>query len=289
MEVLITGADGLVGSAIFKYAPDYLNPPARVVGLPKNILDVTSYDQCEEVLKSYKPTIVIHCAAYTNVDKAEKEPDKADFINHIGTVHIAKACAKACIPLVYISTDAVFDGTKKFAYTESDDPNPKSIYGTSKWLGEDYILSEIEKYYIIRTNWVYGDGRTNFITSALKRFIEDRESTSPIEFTTLTQISSPTYVEDLVGAIFRIIASEEYGIYHYTNRGYVHREDVIRFMGEQLFGRHVKVDEYQGESAPRPKYCGLDSSLYQKVTGDIPPHWKDSLRKYVEKTLGEKI
>jgi len=209
LRVLVTGADGQLGSEFVK-----LKSGHDFYGFNKQSLDITKPESIKECFERVQPNIVINCAAYTNVDGCESNPDKAYEINAKGVGLLAGECLKRNCELVHISTDYVFAGDKKQEYFEFDTPNPLNVYGNSKLAGEEIIKTVMKKYYIVRTSWLYGQGK-NFVKTMLE-LSKSRESIEVVN----DQIGSPTYAYDLAIAIMDLISAGEYGFYHITNAGY---------------------------------------------------------------------
>lgn len=273
MKIGITGVDGLVGSALFEtlaYEEDDLRPS----GYSKSYLDITDVNNCRKVLFEDQPDLVVHCAAYTKVDQAEIDFHQAFLVNSTGTRNIAQCCSSLNIPIIYLSTDAVFNGESKFPYTIWDIPIPKSVYGQSKLQGELIVKEYMKRFYILRTNWIYGKGRTNFITSAIAKFKNNPGKV--LDFPVIDQISTPTNVYDLCKAITQLIKANKSGIYHFTNEGSASRQEVIEFIGKTL-DKQCTISQYQGIGAFRPKYCPFQLSDF----GFPIPHWQDSLARFI--------
>lgn len=165
MKVLVTGAGGQVGRAVLRLAPS-----ARVeaVGLTRADLDVTNAEQVRAAVRQHRPDAVVHAAAYTAVDRAEAEPEAAFAVNADGPAHVAEACAEAGVPLVHLSTDYVFDGTKDGPYAPDDPPNPLGVYGASKEAGERAVRERLDRHLVLRTAWVFSGGPGNFVTTMLR-------------------------------------------------------------------------------------------------------------------------
>ena len=176
MKVLLTGANGMLGQDLSPILEDI---GAFVIETDTDNMDITDIELVKGVLSQVRPDFVIHCAAYTNVDKAEEEPEKAELINVKGTENVAKVCGELDIPLVYISTDYVFDGTKNSPYTPEDMPNPINVYGRTKLEGENMVKKYCEKYYIARTSWLYGHYGKNFVETMLS--LKDKEEIKVVD------------------------------------------------------------------------------------------------------------
>ena len=198
MKILVTGSNGMLGQDL---CPILEDEDFDVIETDIQNLDITDNNNIDEVFTFYKPDFVIHCAAYTNVDKAEEEKDLAFKINAQGTENIAKACKKFDIPILYISTDYVFDGTKKGKYLPGDKTNPINVYGASKLAGEQAVKQN-EKYYITRTSWLYGHHGKNFVETMLS--LKDKEELKVVD----DQIGCPTWTVELSNGIVKIIKEE---------------------------------------------------------------------------------
>ena len=270
MKVLVTGAAGMLGQDLSAALED---AGYTVAGTTREILDITNTDNVKQIISEILPNIVIHCAAYTAVDKAELEKDKAMLENAEGTKNIAKICAEWEIPLVYISTDYVFDGTKNTPYTVTDEPNPINCYGYSKLKGEEYIQKYCSKYHIIRTSWLYGHHGKNFVETMLKL-----QNKNPLRVIN-DQIGSPTWTVDLSEAILKIIKMP-YGVYHASGEGETSWYEFAReILGNRNNLQPCTTAEYQTE-AKRPAYSVLQNSFPCR-------HWKAALKDYMALRLEE--
>lgn len=214
MVVLVTGASGQLGQALQHISGNY--PEIKFHFISSSELDITNKESISLSFGKYKPDVCINTAAYTAVDKAESEPEKAYAVNVTGAKNLAEACKEHDVLLVHISTDFVFDGTKSEPYTEEDTPNPQSVYGATKLQGEKAIRAILTKYYIIRTSWVYSQFGNNFMKTML-RLAGERDRINVVN----DQIGTPTNAVDLAEAIFTILKSdkEAFGIYNYSNEG----------------------------------------------------------------------
>ena len=219
MVVLVTGANGQLGQAIQYIAKNYLN--LNFVFCNSTDLDISNKENCQAVFRKIKPDFCINAAAYTAVDKAELEQDKAELINVIGAKNLAETCKELDTKLIHISTDFVFDGSNNTPYTENQIPNPKGVYGQTKLDGEKAIQNVFSNYYIIRTSWVYSQFGNNFMKTML-RLASERTSLSVVN----DQIGTPTNAVDLAEALVEIIlnnnqqpTANQFGIYHFSNEG----------------------------------------------------------------------
>ena len=280
MVVLVTGANGQLGQAIKFVAGNY--PKIDFVFCSSSDLDITNNENCETVFKTIKPDFCINTAAYTAVDKAELESEKAHLINCIGSKNLAESCKKANAKLIHISTDFVFDGSKKEPYNEADLPNPKGVYGRTKLEGEKAIQEAFDAYFIIRTSWVYSQFGNNFMKTML-RLASERTSLSVVN----DQIGTPTNAVDLANAILKIVESktsnDQYGIYNFSNEGQCSWFDFAKKIFEI---NEVKIDlnpiptTQFPTPAERPKYSVLDKTKIKTTFGIAIQSWEDSIKKY---------
>ena len=262
-RVLVTGANGQLGLAIKAAVTDY--PQLSFVFSGKAELDVTAAQQIEAFFKNHAFDFCINCAAYTAVDKAEEEVDKAYLLNAIAVKNLAEACKTFGAVLIHISTDFVFDGSKRTPYTEEDTPNPLSVYGKSKLQGEEYIQKIWNKHFIVRTSWLYSEYGNNFVKTML-RLAETRDEISVVN----DQIGSPTYAGDLASFLLEIInkPSKDYGIYHYSNEGEISWYD----FAVEIFKQHKKAvrvvpipTSAYPTAAKRPAYSVLDLTKTRRM------------------------
>ncbi|MDG3581291.1 dTDP-4-dehydrorhamnose reductase [Galbibacter pacificus] len=218
--VLVTGANGLLGRTIQKYKDDY--PKINFLFCSSKELDITIKESIKKNFKKNKPDYCINCAAYTNVEKAEKEPEKAFLVNAEGAKNLAEVCKESGTVLIHISTDYVFDGEKRTPYTVKDIPNPINEYGKSKLQGEKYIQQILERYFIIRTSWLYSkEFEKNFYLTILEKAKRGEELRI-----TDAQIGCPTDTENLTKYILELIniplplegKGENYGIHHFCDK-----------------------------------------------------------------------
>ena len=244
--------------------------------------DITDREKTIAEIASRRPDIIIHAAAYTDVDSCEQDPEEAHRVNAYGTETIALACQSCQAFLCYISTDFVFDGKKKTAYIEEDQPNPINIYGKSKLEGEKYVQSILKKFIIVRSSWLFGKGGRNFVDIFLKRV----QSEKRLEVVN-DQFGSPTCVKDLARAINRLIGSTERlsDIYHITNSGscswYEFAKEILRVKGVKKVVLEPATSERINRPARRPKMSILENRRYQEDTGEKLRHWEEALREYL--------
>jgi dTDP-4-dehydrorhamnose reductase len=275
MKILLTGAGGMLGKAL---APCLEDRGHTVIGLPREELDVTNYQQVMDILTAAGPDLVIHAAAYTRVDQAESEPDLAYLINGYGTENIALVCAKLDRPMLYVSTDYVFDGEQNRPYTPWERCRPLSIYGKSKLAGEKAVQRHLKRFFVVRTSWLYGPHGRNFVNTIL----DISRQRKPIRVVS-DQIGTPTCTLSLSECIADLIASERWGVYHATDGGVT---TWYEFAREILRGTNIEVEPIATKDFPRPatrpKYSVLDkTTLIHTIGREVTP-WEESLRGYLE-------
>ena len=247
----------------------------EVIETDINNLDITNAEATAAFIKQEAPEIVVHCAAYTNVDKAEEDLKNAELINVTGTENIAKACAEAGAVMVYISTDYVFDGTKNSPYTPDDKPNPINNYGLTKLKGEEAVKKYCEKYYIARTSWLYGHHGKNFVETMIS-LAKDRPELKVVD----DQIGCPTWTVELANGILKLF-DKPYGTYHVCGSG---STSWYGFAKEILKNCEVKILPCTTEEFPRParrpKYSIMDNNK-------ICRNWQDALKDYMDLRIEE--
>lgn len=278
MVVLVTGALGQLGQAIQHIAPKYKG--LEFVYTDYNDADITSKEELSMLFKEVKPEFCINAAAYTAVDKAESEPEKAYAINVTGAKNLAEVCKEQGTTLIHISTDFVFDGTKTTPYTEEDLTNPQSVYGITKRQGEEEIEKALEAHYIIRTAWLYSEYANNFMKTML-RLASERDSLGIVN----DQKGTPTNANDLAKTILEIITSgkKAYGLYHYSNDGeatwYDFAKEIFRVNNVSIDVKPILTSDYP-TPAKRPFYSVLDKSKIKAVFSIQQKDWKEALKKY---------
>ncbi len=269
MKVLVTGAKGMLGQDL---CPILEDEDFDVIETDIDTLDITNPKNVEEVLSCNKPDIVIHCAAYTNVDKAEEDKETAFKINAEGTKNIAEYCKKTGITLVYISTDYVFDGTKNDKYLTDDKTCPINVYGESKLEGEKAV-QECEKYYITRTSWLYGHHGKNFVETMIS--LKDRDELKVVD----DQVGCPTWTVELSNGIVKIIKENlPYGIYHVCGSGYTSwygfAKKIFELCSLKVNLKPCTTDEFP-RAAKRPKNSIMENNK-------ICRKWETALKEYIE-------
>ena len=276
MKVLITGCTGMLGSDLVKAC----SSKHEVVGTCSEDFDITSLKDTQNYIKHVKPDVIIHSAAFTDVDGCESNTDKAFGVNALGTRNIALAANEVNASVAYISTDYVYDGTKDSPYFEYDAVNPLSIYGKSKLEGENFIKSLTGRFYIIRTSWLFGNNGKNFVKTMLE-LSKTKDTLNIVN----DQIGSPTYTPDLAEAINELIMSEFYGIYHITNSGYCSwfdfAREIFKFAGIDHMNLEAITTEALGRPAPRPRNSRLEK-FYWRLNGfEELRSYKDAVAEYI--------
>jgi dTDP-4-dehydrorhamnose reductase len=245
-------------------------------------LDISNKENCQAVFRKIKPDFCINAAAYTAVDKAELEQDKAELINVIGAKNLAETCKELDTKLIHISTDFVFDGSNNTPYTENQIPSPKGVYGQTKLDGERAIQNVFSNYYIIRTSWVYSQFGNNFMKTML-RLASERTSLSVVN----DQIGTPTNAVDLADCLMTIISSQhltpntQNGIYHFSNEGqcswYDFAKEIFEINQVNIDLIAIPTSEFP-TPAERPKYSVLDKSKIKSTFGITIKNWQESLK-----------
>ena len=276
VKVLVTGGRGQLAKCI-KMASKR-RADLNISFEDSSLFDITNSSQMRVYLSKNKDfEFLINCAAYTNVDLAEKNKDKAYQVNSEGAEKLAKLCKEFNIKLVHISTDFVFDGSNTRPYKETDVPNPSSVYGASKLQGEKNIMERLSSYFIIRTSWMYSEFGSNFVKTIL-RLADTQKEIKVVS----DQIGSPTNAHDLADFLLEIISinSTNYGTYHFSNTGetswYGFAEEVFRICNVSADLRPISSSAY-ASLANRPKYSVLDTKKGKKTFNVNPDYWVDSL------------
>ena len=284
MKVLVTGINGQLGYDVVK---ELNKRNYESIGVGREEMELTIPTQIKEYIESVKPEAIIHCAAYTAVDTAEDNEKLCRQINSYAVRDIAKCAKKLDIPMIYISTDYVFDGMKGLnnntlnylEYTEEDEPNPQNVYGQTKLEGELYIKELLEKYYIVRISWVFGQNGKNFIDTMIK-LSKDRNSISVV----CDQIGSPTYTKDLAPLLVDMIETDKYGTYHVTNEGFCSwnefAKEIFKIQGKNIVVKEILTSQYPTK-AKRP----LNSKMSKQklIDNGFKPlrKWQEALLEYM--------
>lgn len=281
MKVLVTGVKGQLG---FDVCNELTKRNIENKGIDKEDCDITDEQAVLSYIKNYAPDVVVHCAAYTAVDRAEDDKEICYNVNVKGTEYIARACKEIDAKMVYISTDYVFEGKGDTAYEVDDKAAPDNTYGLTKYQGEEAVRKILNKYFIIRISWVFGINGNNFINTMMKL----GESRSELNVVA-DQIGSPTFTYDLAPLICDMIATDKYGIYHATNEGYCSwaefAEYIFSVTGQKVLVHHIKSEEYPTK-ASRPKNSRLSKASLDNAGFKRLPHWQDAVKRYIHEKLG---
>lgn len=282
MRYLVTGVNGQLGyDLVRKLKADGKND---IIATDKEILDITNKKVVQEFIDKTKPDVIFHCAAWTQVDKAEEMEDVVYQVNVEGVKNITDAARKVGAKLFYISTDYVFDGIKEGLYEENDMPNPMNVYGKTKFLGEEEAR-KYERSFIIRISWVFGIHGHNFIKTMLK-LSETKSELSVVD----DQVGSPTYTIDLAKLLVDMSETEKYGTYHANNDGFCSWAEFARYIFEKA-GKEVKVhpvttEEYLNVTGTKQAYRPRNSKLSKKKLIDkgfqMLPSWQDAVDRYLK-------
>ncbi len=281
LRITITGSEGQLGRALQSVLGENELSPLDLPGC-----DITDPACIRQAIADFGPDVVIHCAAYTNVDGCQLDPDLAYRVNTLGTHNVALAARAVGAAMVHISTNEVFDGRKGEPYLEFDPPNPISVYARSKAAAEFYVRSLLDRFYIVRTAWLYARGGNNFVTKII-RAADQRGRLAVVA----DEVSSPTYAPDLAGAIARLIRTEHYGIYHFTNEGLCSRYEWAAKILE-LSGRgHVPIEPITTADYPRPAppplYSPIRNFCAATMLGIRLRPWEEALQAYFDQAEGE--
>ena len=276
-KLLITGGNGQLGRAVNNLYAD--RDDIECINTDVADLDITNLDEVLKYVENCAPYAIINCAAHTAVDLCEDQVDAAYKINAIGPRNLSIAAEKYNCKIVQISTDYVFGGDADKPYTEFDAPNPQGIYGKSKLAGENFVKEFASKYFIIRTAWLYGDGK-NFVKTML-RLAEDRDEIGVV----YDQVGSPTSTLELAKAIDSLLFNENHGTFHGTCEGVCSwadfAEEIFKLAGKNVKVKRLTSDEYPAK-AKRPAYSVLENYMFN-LTGDFKfADWHDALKVYME-------
>ena len=279
MRIIVTGANGQLGQELVNL-PGLEQSGIAILGFARGGLDVTNLQSCREAVKSYQPDAVIHCAAYTAVDKAETEREQAFLINAEGTRNIALAAKEFGAKLICVSTDYVFEGTASQPYAERDETKPRTVYGKSKLAGEQEALAVGGRVFIVRTSWVYGKYGRNFVQT----IIELAQTRDQIQVVT-DQLGSPTYTLDLAAFLIQLAQTDKYGIYHATGSGvcswYQFAQAIIEEKGLKRVELLPCTTADFPRPAPRPAYSVLKHGEIQRQGFKDLRHWRAALTAYL--------
>ena len=276
MKVLVTGVTGQLG---YDVAKELERRHIEYKGVGSKDMDLTVPSEVEKVVAAYHPDAVIHCAAYTAVDKAEDEYGRAMDVNAKGTLALAKTAKEIDAKFLYISTDYVFDGTGTVPFTVDAAKEPLNMYGLTKLFGEQAVQLEMTKYFIVRISWVFGKNGNNFIKTMLRLGQSHDELTVVAD-----QWGSPTYTADLAPLLCDMVETEKYGIYHATNEGITNwaefAAEIMKEAGLPCRIKPIPSSDYPTK-ATRPLNSRLDKSELDRAGFKRLPEWRDALKRYM--------
>lgn len=293
MKFLITGAKGQLAREFLRVLQGVTEPgdktkdftlyalSSSLIALDKESMDVSDTSAVSEAISFYKPDVVINCAAYNLVDKAEEDFDTAFKVNALGPKTLAHVCKKYNTLLVHYGTDYVFDGEKKRFYTEEDEPNPINNYGKTKLEGERFLQEETDNFLLFRVSWVFGEGKQNFFYK-LKQWI----TTQNVVKVVCDQISVPTYTEDIAKITARAIHEGLKGVYHLTNSGYASRYETARYFIEKLGLTDLILpvcSEYFSSRVKRPYFSALSNARIANILSISIPDWREGVDRFIKR------
>ena len=280
MKVLVTGVGGQLGYDVMK---ELKKRGIDCCGADRAEFDITDFQATKDFITAYMPDAVIHCSAYTAVDKAEDEIELCRAVNAKGTENIAKVCKDIDAKMIYISTDYVFPGTGEHFYEPEDCTAPCNVYGETKLEGELAVKRLLEKYFIVRISWVFGINGNNFIKTMLKLGTSCKELSVVDD-----QVGSPTYTADLAIMLVNMVLTEKYGIYHATNEGICSwadfAEKIFAVAGLAVKVNHITSEEYPTK-ATRPKNSRMSKNKLVENGFNRLPSWEDAVERYVKLVL----
>ncbi|QHT59272.1 dTDP-4-dehydrorhamnose reductase [Paenibacillus lycopersici] len=278
LKILITGANGQLGQEIVQLGDRLM---VEISGFGRERLDITNLAQCQAVIADYMPDAVIHCAAYTAVDKAESEPEEAFRINAEGTRNVALASKAIGAKLCYVSTDYVFDGCASTPYQEQDPVNPLTVYGDSKLAGESEVRSIIMEHFIVRTSWVFGKYGKNFVKT-IRKLAKEKDRLQVVN----DQFGSPTYTLDLANFLLQLIQTEHYGIYHASNSGACSWYEFAQAILQECGLNQVRLEPCSTAEFPRPAtrpaFSVMDHAAIRRYGFAEFRPWQEALKHLLE-------
>ena len=277
MRILVTGASGQLGYDVLK---ELTKHNIECLGAGSKQFDITNYEAAHKFITTYKPDAVMHCAAYTAVDKAEDNVDLCRKVNTLGTENIAKICYEINAKMVYISTDYVFPGVGEQFYEVEDETGPTNVYGLTKLDGETAVQALLTKYFIVRISWVFGYNGNNFVKTMLKLGKKNAELSVVSD-----QIGSPTYTADLANLLCAMVVTDKYGIYQATNGGICSwaefATEIFKQAGLPVKVKPIPAIEYPTK-ATRPFNSRMSKAKLKENGFKQLPAWQDALTRYLQ-------
>lgn len=281
MKILVTGYNGQLGYDVVK---ELNSRSVECRGVDREDFDITDRDETVGYICDYAPDAVIHCAAYTAVDRAEDDEENCRKVNADGTENIAVACEKLRAKMLYVSTDYVYGGDGEAPFETDSPTNPKNVYGITKLEGEKAVMKYIDKFFIVRTSWVFGINGSNFVKTML-RLGDEKESLNVV----CDQVGSPTYTPDLARLICDLIVTEKYGIYHGTNENFCSwaefAAEIMKLGGKKTVINPVPSSEYPTK-AERPHNSRLSKKCLDEADIKRLPTWQDALKRFLKEMGG---
>lgn len=275
MKILVTGAHGQLGTDIMQI----LSSEHEIYGFARQELNITDQQTTFEIIQQIKPDAVIHAAAYTKVDQAESDPELSYSVNAYGTRNVVLASQKIAAKVIYISTDYVFAGTRSVPYCEFDQTSPVNVYGRSKLAGEEMVKTFSDKFFIVRTSWLYGRYGTNFVSTILQ-LSEQQEELRIVS----DQVGSPTYTVDLVRFLRELLRTEQFGIYHATNTGscswFEFAKTILETVNRNRNIVPVRTEDFPRPAA-RPAFSVLDHMAIRQNSFNEFRHWRAALQDFL--------
>lgn len=280
MRILITGAAGKLGSQlVLQLSEKHTVLGADIVGDVEHHLDVEDYDACRSLVNSLAPDLIVHTAAWTDVNACARDPQRALRINGIGTHNLAACCVKDGIRMLYVSTNEVFDGKRTHPYREYDSPNPQNAYGYSKWYGERALIEINPRHYIVRTAWLFAHGGSNFIQA----IVAAAKSGKPLRVV-INEVANPTYTDDLAEAIARLVETERFGTYHLASEGVASRWQFARYVLDNAGFPHTPIERITRQQWLRPslppEFTALDNLEASSLGIRLRP-WQEAVQAFL--------
>lgn len=278
MKVLVTGVGGQLGHDVVR---ELEQRGHEVTGVGREEMDITDAEKVRKVIRDCVPDAVIHCSAYTAVDRAEDEADQCRKVNVEGTKNIAEICAELDCKMIYISTDFVFSGEGERPWETDDAAGPISVYGRTKYEGEDEVKSRLDKFFIVRISWVFGKNGNNFVKTML-RIGKETGAVKVVD----DQIGSPTYTRDMAVLLADMVQTEKYGVYHASNEGfcswYDFAKEIFRLAGmDDVSVMPITSDQFPAK-AKRPFNSRMSKEKLVKEGFNKLPSWQDALKRYLQ-------
>ncbi len=281
MKILVTGYNGQLGYDVVK---ELNSRSVECRGVDREDFDITDRDETVGYICGYAPDAVIHCAAYTAVDRAEDDEENCRKVNADGTENIAVACEKLRAKMLYVSTDYVYGGDGEAPFETDSPTNPKNVYGVTKLEGEKAVMKYIDKFFIVRTSWVFGINGNNFVKTML-RLGDEKENLNVV----CDQVGSPTYTPDLARLICDLIVTEKYGIYHGTNENFCSwaefAAEIMKLGCKKTVINPVPSSEYPTK-AERPHNSRLSKKCLDEAGIKRLPTWQDALKRFLKEMGG---